>query len=79
MAITTTNGKLSIMELEDWWEPGLPLLPGSLGQNDRQELILGYWENLWGPYVPPPALVHRHAYESPYNYGYSSPINYGYR
>lgn len=47
MAITTTNGKLAIMELETLWEPGIPLLPGTLGADDRQQLIWGFPEVLW--------------------------------
>ena len=47
MAITTTNGKLAIMELEDYWEPGLPLSPGAFGQDDKQQLLWGFPEVLW--------------------------------
>lgn len=47
MAITTTNGKLAIMEFCQGYEPGLPLLPGSLGQDDKQQLIHGFPEVLW--------------------------------
>jgi hypothetical protein len=47
VAITTTNGKLAIMELEDYWEPGLPMAPGSLDQADKQQLLWGFPEILW--------------------------------
>ena len=75
--ITTTNGKLSIMEFDIPWEPGLPMSPGSLGQEDRQQLIHGFNEILWIEQIP--AAIRIHAYRSPYNYGYNSPYNYGYR
>lgn len=51
MAITTDNGKLAIMELEDYWEPGLPISPGALGQDDQQQLLWGFPEILWGSAV----------------------------
>ena len=35
------------MELEDVWEPGLPLAPGTLGQDDEQQLLWGFPEILW--------------------------------
>lgn len=55
MAITTTNGKLAIMELDQDYEPGLPISPGTLGQDDQQQLLWGFPEILWGPAV---ALVY---------------------
>ena len=48
MAITTDNEKLSVMEWCSIWEPGLPLSPGTLGQDDQQQLIWDYVGNLWG-------------------------------
>lgn len=48
MAITTDNGKLAVMEWGDPWEPGLPLSPGTIGQADQQQFLLGFPENLWG-------------------------------
>lgn len=45
--ITTINGKLAIMEFGQFWEPGLPMSPGSLGQDDKQQLILGFPEVMW--------------------------------
>jgi hypothetical protein len=47
MAITTTNGKLAVMEMETIWEPGLPMSPGSIGQDDKQQLLWGFPEVLW--------------------------------
>ena len=47
MAITTTNGKLAIMELDQDYEPGLPLSPGTIGQDDQQQLLWGFPEVLW--------------------------------
>lgn len=53
MAITTTNGKLAIMELEQVYEPGLPISPGTLGQEDQQQLLWGFPEILWGAAAVP--------------------------
>lgn len=47
MAIDTDNKKLAIMEWGIIWEPGLPLSPGTLGQDDKQQLIWGYPGILW--------------------------------
>jgi len=47
MAIDTTNEKLAIMELEDVFEPGLPISPGTLGQDDQQQLLWGFPGVLW--------------------------------
>lgn len=47
MAITTTNGKLAIMELDQDYEPGLPISPGAFGQDDKQQLLWGFPEILW--------------------------------
>lgn len=46
--IDTTNEKLAIIELEDVWEPGLPMSPGTLEQDDQQQLLWGYPGALWG-------------------------------
>ncbi len=54
MAISTINGKLAVMELEDVWEPGLPLAPGALGQDDQQQFLWGFPEILWGEAEPEP-------------------------
>lgn len=48
MSITTDNGKLAIMELDQDYEPGLPMSPGSIGQDDQQQLLWGFPEVLWG-------------------------------
>jgi hypothetical protein len=47
MAIDTDNEKLAVIELEDIWEPGLPLSPSTLGQDDQQQLLLGFPGVLW--------------------------------
>lgn len=47
MAIATINGKLAIMEFGQVWEPGLPLSPGTLGKNDKQQLLWGYPDVAW--------------------------------
>lgn len=36
------------MEWSIIWEPGLPLSPGTLGQDDKQQLLWGYPGILWG-------------------------------
>lgn len=48
MAINTTNGRLSMMELDLDYEPGLPMSPGALGLDDQQQLLWGFPEILWG-------------------------------
>jgi hypothetical protein len=48
MAITTSNDKLAVMEMDDYWSPGLPLAPGAFSQGDRQQLLWGYPSVLWG-------------------------------
>lgn len=57
MAISTINGKLAIMEWCSIWEPGLPISPGTLGQDDKQQLLWDYPGVLWaaggGPIVTP--------------------------
>ena len=47
MAIDTVNKKLAAMEMEDYWEPALPISPGALGQDDQQQLLHGYPGILW--------------------------------
>lgn len=47
MAIATDNGRLAVMELDADWEPGLPLSPGVLEQDDFQQLLWGFPEILW--------------------------------
>jgi len=42
MAITTINSKLGIMEWCQVYEPGLPVSPGALGQDDKQQLLNDY-------------------------------------
>ncbi len=48
MAIDTDNKKLALLEWDNIWEPGLPISPGSLGADDKQQLIHGYPGILWG-------------------------------
>ena len=48
MAIDTINEKLALMEETIPWEPGLPMSPGTIGQDDQQQLIWGYPGILWG-------------------------------
>jgi len=47
MAIDTTNKKLALMEWDVVCEPGLPVSPGTLGQDDKQQLVWGYPGILW--------------------------------
>jgi hypothetical protein len=42
------NLKLAFMEWCQVWEPGLPVSPGALGQDDQQQLLWGMPESLWG-------------------------------
>ena len=47
MAIDTTNKKLALMEWGQVGEPGLPISPGTFGQDDKQQLLWGYPGVLW--------------------------------
>lgn len=47
MAIDTNTKKLAVMELDDDWEPGLPLSPGTFDQSELQQLLWGYPGILW--------------------------------
>lgn len=42
MAITTTNEKLAVMSFHNPLMPNLPMSPGTLGQDDQQQLLWGY-------------------------------------
>lgn len=43
MAIDTNTKKLAVMEMGDYWEPGLPLAPGAtFEQGELQQLLWGY-------------------------------------
>lgn len=57
MAIDTNNEKLALMEEGNVWEPGLPLSPGTLGQDDQQQLVWGYPGILWGEAVIPEVVA----------------------
>jgi len=47
VAITTDNGKLAVLSLNNLLMPNLPLSPGALGQDDQQQLLWGFPEILW--------------------------------
>lgn len=51
MAISTINQKLAVMEMDVIFEPSLPMSPGTLGQDDQQQLLWGYPGVLWGASV----------------------------
>lgn len=51
MSLTTTNGKLAVMEWDQDYEPGLPISPGAFDQADQQQLLWGIPEVLWGEEV----------------------------
>jgi hypothetical protein len=42
VAITTDNDKFGVIEWCSVWEPGLPFAPGTLGQDDKQQLLHDY-------------------------------------
>lgn len=48
MAIDNDLKKMAMMEWCSVWEPGLPFVPGDLGQNDQQILLWGNPDVLWG-------------------------------
>ncbi len=48
MAITTVNDKLAVMSFHNTVMPNLPISPGTLGQDDQQQLLWGYPGTLWG-------------------------------
>jgi hypothetical protein len=51
MAIDTDNKKLAVMEMDCIFEPAIPLLPGTFGQDDKQQLLWGYPGILWAALV----------------------------
>ena len=54
MAITTSDDKLAIMEWDNIWEPGIPMLPNTpFDQGNKQQLLWGYPGVLW----PTPILA----------------------
>lgn len=60
MAITTNDGKLAIMELEEHWTEGLPLdATDPFTQGEKQHFIWGFPEVLWPPLVPPVIVPNR--------------------
>lgn len=59
MPIDTANKKLALLEWDQDYEPGLPISPGALGQDDRQQLLWGYPGVLWTTAVAAaPVCVH---------------------
>lgn len=54
MAIATDTGKLSMMEFDLVFEPGLPLSPGTLGTDDQQQLLWGFPEIAWSGVILDP-------------------------
>lgn len=40
--INTNNKKLAIMEMDQIYEPGLPISPGTLGEDDKRQMLWGY-------------------------------------
>lgn len=48
MAISTINDKLAVMSMGNVLMPNLPMSPGTLGQDDQQQLLWGYPGVLWG-------------------------------
>lgn len=51
MAITTDNEKLAVMSMGNICMPNLPMSPGTLDQDDQQQLLWGYPGVLWGAAV----------------------------
>lgn len=47
MALDTDTKKLSMMDWCQVWESGLPLSPGTIGQDDQQHLLWGQSDTLW--------------------------------
>lgn len=58
MAIDTNDEKLSLMEWDQIWEPGLPLDEASgFDQGDKQQLIWGYPGISWSAEVEPTGVI----------------------
>jgi hypothetical protein len=51
LAIDTTNEKLALINLMMPFQPNLPVSPGTLGQDDKQQLLWGYPGILWAALV----------------------------
>lgn len=52
MAIDTTNKKLALMSFRRMGHSHLPISPGTIGQDDQQQLLGGYPGILWGAALP---------------------------
>ncbi len=55
--IETINEKLAMLEYCNILEPGLPMSPGTIEQDDKQQFLWDYPGILWGgkslsPYIP---------------------------
>lgn len=57
MAITTTNGKLAMMEWCEIWEPSLPMAPGVIDPADQQQFLWDFPEISWTPATSVGALL----------------------
>lgn len=54
MAIGSDTQKLAVMEMDDYWEPALPLGFGSPFSNgEKQQLLWGYPDVAWLPLTIP--------------------------
>lgn len=55
MAIDTNNEKLAVMEWDNQWEPGIPMVSTSFPtQAHKQQLLLGMPDPVWTPILGPP-------------------------
>lgn len=56
MAIDTNTEKLALIHFGAVFQPPLPLSPGTLEQDDQQQLLWGYPGILWGAPAAPVAV-----------------------
>ncbi len=53
MAIDTNNEKLAVMEWDNQWEPGIPMVSTSFPtQAHKQQLLIGMPDPAWTTAVP---------------------------
>ena len=72
MAITTNNGKLAIIEFEDVWEPGLPMVAtDTISEADQVQFLWGFPEILYTAFVRAAAALV--VYVMPGTYHLSNP------